>query len=74
MKSTRYFMGAGPHAAERIENTDGTVTIRMFDGEIFGHGNTAKDAAIHLADQLREVARLVEGHEGIRPKPSRSRA
>lgn len=61
---TSYFLGAGPHAAERVENGDGTVTIRMFDGKIAGHGNSAKDAAQHLSDQLREIARLVAAREG----------
>jgi hypothetical protein len=61
---TSYFLGAGPHAADRVENGDGTVTIRMFDGKIAGHGNSAKEAAQHLADQLQEIARLVRGREG----------
>lgn len=51
MKSDDYFLGAGPHAATRIE---------------VGHGNTARDAAVHLAAQLRTLARFVEGHEGMR--------
>ena len=76
MKVVSYFLGAGPHAADRIDNGDGTVTISMFNSMIVGHGNTAKDAAAHLADQLREIARLVNGHEGGRhSKPKkRSRA
>lgn len=62
-----YFLGAGLHAATRVEyEKAGTVEIRMFDGKIVGHGNTAKEAAAHLAEQLRTLARLVEAHEGIR--------
>jgi hypothetical protein len=61
---TSYFLGAGPHAADRVENGDGTVTIRMFDGKIVGHGNSAKEAAQHLSDQLREIAGLVSAREG----------
>ena len=66
MKSTDYFLGAGPHAATRIEHDAGTVEIRMFNGTVVGHGNTAREAAVHLADQLRTLAHFVEGHEGIR--------
>jgi hypothetical protein len=66
MKVVSYFLGAGPHAADRVENDDGTATIRMFNGTIAGHGNTAEDAVAHLADQLREIARLVEAREGVR--------
>ena len=65
MKITSYFLGAGPHAAERVAPGDGTVQIRMFDGKIVGYGLTAEDAALHLADQLRAIAQLVEGHEGV---------
>jgi len=68
MKLTSYILGAGPHTAERVENDDGTVTIRMFDGKIFGHGNTAKEAAQHLSDQLAWLAFLVRAHEGDRDK------
>lgn len=73
MKVTNYILGAGPHTAERVENDDGTVVIRLLvsDGEIVGHGNTAKEAAIHLADQLRQIVWLVEGHEGLQPKDRR---
>jgi hypothetical protein len=71
VKSVDYFLGAGPHAATRIEHDAGTVEICMFNGTIVGHGNTARDAAVHLADQLRTLAHFVEGHEGIRPKAPR---
>ncbi len=64
--STDYFLGAGPHAASRIKRDDDTVEIRMFNGKIVGHGNSAGEAAVHLAEQLREIARLVEAHEGVR--------
>jgi hypothetical protein len=76
VKVVDYYLGAGPHVAARIERDDGTVEIRMFDSGIIvdhrrptattviGHGNTAREAAAHLADQLREIARLVEAHEG----------
>lgn len=72
MKNTTYFLGAGPYAADRVEHDDGTVTICVFNVTIAGHGNTAKAAAAHLADQLREIARLVEDHEGGR-QPTRNR-
>ena len=67
MKTVDYFLGAGPHTATRVEHDDGTVMIRMLvsDGEIVGHGNTAREAAVHLAEQLRTLARFVEGHEGL---------
>lgn len=65
-KITSYFLGAGPHAAERVERDDGTVTIRMFDGKIAGHGNTAEQTAEHLGEQLRLIAYLVECREGAR--------
>lgn len=68
MKSVDYFLGAGPHAATRVERDDGVVEIRMFNGTVVGYGNTVRDAAIHLADQLRTLAYFVEGHEGIQPK------
>lgn len=66
-RPVRYVMGEGPHEAERIENDDGTITIRMFDGKIFGHGNSAKEAAQHLSEQLGRLAFLVRAHEGDRP-------
>ena len=72
MKSFNYFLGAGPHAATRIEHAAGLVEIRMLNGTVVGHGNTAREAVVHLADQLRTRARFVERHEGIhsedRPK------
>ena len=71
MKITRYIMGAGPHEATRVEHAAGTVEIRMFDDKIVGHGNSAREAAEHLADQLRRLADLVEGHEGLQPKGHR---
>lgn len=66
MTIVSYFLGAGPHAATRVEHAAGAVEIKikMFNGKIIGHGRTAKDAAAHLADQLREIARLVEAREG----------
>lgn len=69
MKTVDYFLGAGPHAASRIEHpavgaTPSTVEIRMFNGRVVGHGNTAKEAAKHLAEQLRTIAYYVEAHEG----------
>lgn len=64
MKTVDYFLGAGPHAATRVEHPAGTVEIRMFNGTLVGHGNTPREAAVHLAEQLRTIARLVEGHEG----------
>ena len=66
MKTVDYLLGAGPHAATRVEHDDGTVMIRTLvsDGEIVGHGNTAKEAATHLAEQLRRIAYLVEAREG----------
>lgn len=67
MKVTPYFLGAGPYAAERVDNDDGTFTVRMFNGTIAGHGSTAKEAARRLADQLRTLGFLVEAHEGGRP-------
>ena len=66
MKSVDYFLGVGPHAASRIEHDAGTVEIRMFNGTLVGHGNTAREAAVHLADQLRTLAHFVEGREGSR--------
>ena len=71
MTTTGYFLGAGPHAATRVEHTAGTVEIRMFDGKIVGHGNSAAEAAVHLAEQLRTIAHLVEAHEGIPTEPQR---
>jgi hypothetical protein len=59
-----YFLGSGPHTATRVEHASGGFEIRMFDGKIVGHGNTPKEAAVHLAKQLREIARLVEAREG----------
>jgi len=67
MTMVDYFLGAGPHAATRVEHDAGTVEIRMFDGKIVGHGNTAGEAAKHLAQQLRTLAYLVEAHEGTPP-------
>ena len=67
MKVVDYFLGAGSHVATRIEHDAGTVEIRLFNGTLVGHGNTARDAAVHLADQLRTLAHFVEGHEGLRP-------
>ena len=65
-KRVSYELGAGPYTAERIERDDGTVEIRMFNGVLIGHGNTAREAAIHLAEQIRMIAHFVEGHEGLR--------
>jgi len=67
MKTVDYLLGAGPHAATRVEHDDGTVMIRTLvsDGEIVGHGNTAREAAVHLAEQLRALAHFIEGHEGL---------
>jgi hypothetical protein len=64
LKMVDYFLGAGPHAATRVERPDGVFEIRMFDAKVVGHGNTTKEAAVHLAEQLREIAYLVEAHEG----------
>lgn len=66
MKITTYVVGEGPHEAQRVEHAGGTVEIRMFGGAIVGHGNSAAEAAEHLADQLRTLAYLVECHEGAR--------
>lgn len=66
MKIANYFLGAGPHAASRVEHAGGTVEIRMFNGVLVGHGNSAKGAATHLAEQLRAIAILVEQHEGMK--------
>jgi len=74
-KVTKYELGAGPHVATRIEHstkyncsehTTVTVEIGLFGGAISGHGNSAKEAADHLAEQLRRLAYLVEAHEGKR--------
>jgi len=66
MKITRYMLGAGPHEATRVEHAGGAVEIRMFGDKIVGHGDSAAEAAEHLADQLRTIAYLVECHEGAR--------
>lgn len=71
MRVTDYFLGAGPHAATRVEHPAGTVEIRMFNGLIVGHGNSAAEAAVHLAEQLRMIAQLVEAHEGVPTEPRR---
>jgi hypothetical protein len=65
-RTADYFLGAGPHAATRIEHDVGTVEIRMFNGTVVGYGSTAREAAVHLAEQLRTIAHLVECHEGVR--------
>jgi hypothetical protein len=65
VKTVDYFLGAGPHAASRIEHDGGTVEIRMFDGHVVGHGSTAKKAATNLAAQLRMLASYVEAREGV---------
>jgi hypothetical protein len=72
MKTVNYYLGAGPHMATRVERPDGVFEIRMYDGKIVGYGNTAKESAVHLADQLREIARLVEAHEGQNHRGYRS--
>lgn len=64
MKTTNYVLGAGPHAATRVEHPSGVVDVKMFNGAIVGSGNDARSAAGHLADQLRTLADLVERHEG----------
>ena len=62
-KIVSYTLGAGPHLATRFEQP-GHVEIHY--GQVVGHGDTARDAAVHLAEQLRTIARFVEGHEGVR--------
>jgi hypothetical protein len=64
-KITSYFLGNGPHAAECREHAN-RVEISMFNGTIRGIGITAEEAAIHLADQLRMLACLVEASEGVK--------
>lgn len=66
MKTTLSAIGAGPDAVIRTDNEDGTFSIELSPGNPpkVGHGNTRRDAAKHLADQLREQARLVEACEG----------
>lgn len=51
----------------RVDNGNGTFSIHLSATSrvIYGHGNTRPDAAKHLADQLREVARLIEAQEGV---------
>jgi hypothetical protein len=74
-KITRYTLGPGPHEAARIEHIEhepGVVEIQMFgrdDLRVVGHGNNAREAAAHLAEQLRTIAYFVEAHEGIRAEP-----
>jgi hypothetical protein len=66
VKTVDYYLGAGPYMATRVDRDDGTVEIRMFNGTVVGHGNTARAAAVHLAEQLRTIAHFVEGYEGVR--------
>lgn len=61
-----YALGAGPHRATRFTRDDGLVELHAFNGSVVGHGNTAREAATHLAEQLRVLAQQVEGHEGER--------
>jgi hypothetical protein len=74
-KITRYTLGPGPHEAARIEHIEhepGVVEIQMFgrdDRHVVGHGNSAREAAAHLAEQLRTIAHFVEAHEGICSEP-----
>ena len=50
----------------RRDNGDGTFSIwsSAENRVLFGHGNTRREAAKHLAEQLRDLARLVEAQEG----------
>lgn len=64
-KVTRSTIGVGPHIAIRTENDDGTYQIQLeLAGPAIGHGNTRRDAAKHLAAQLRELATMVSKIEG----------
>jgi hypothetical protein len=66
---TRSTLGAGPDVVVKQKLDDGIHRIRLDEGNtpLSGRGNTARDAAKHLAMQLREQARLVEANEGITP-------
>ncbi len=65
-KATRSAIGASKDNVVRQNLTDGTFRILMDEDNapLCGYGNTFRDAAIHLADQLREQARLIEASEG----------
>lgn len=67
--STRSTLGVGPDVVVREKLDDGVHRIRLDEANIplSGRGNTARDAAKHLAAQLREQARLIEANEGIIP-------
>ncbi len=61
-------LGAGPHAVRLLEEEcfpnqsrfEMSLTYETDLRELTGHGNTPREAAQHLAAQLREVARLID--------------
>jgi len=66
MSSNKHELGASGNNVIRQSLTDGTFRVRMDETNcpLCGYGNTRREAARHLADQLREQARLVEAMEG----------
>lgn len=59
-------IGAGPYVVIREPLEDGTFQIQLDPDNppVIGHGNTRREAAKHLADQLRAQAILIEKVEG----------
>lgn len=66
MSSIKSQIGASGKSVIRQDLADGTFRIRMDEDNVplCGYGNTRREAARHLADQLREQARLIEAIEG----------
>lgn len=64
--ATRSTIGAGPYVVLREPLKDGTFQIQLDPDNppMIGHGNTRREAAKHLAEQLREQARLIMKIEG----------
>jgi hypothetical protein len=70
MATVKSQIGTSGESVIRQDLADGTFRIRMDETNIplCGYGNTRREAAKHLAEQLREQARLIEGIEGTSTK------
>ena len=66
MATIKSQIGASTARVIRQDLDDGTFRIRMDEDNVplCGYGNTRREAAKHLAEQLREQARLIEAIEG----------
>lgn len=75
MRGAIWQLGASEDAVRVVEEDDGTIemnfTYETRQRPLVGRGSTAVEAAKHLAEQLREQARLVEAVAGRETSTSR---